>query len=713
MPAKADADFLREARERFTAGLDADRANRKRDEDDRNFHKGEHWTSDELTERAGRITLTIPRTGQFVRQVTGEMRQNKPAIRALPKEEGREELAQVYSALIRHIESQSDAHRVYNKAGEQSVIGGIGWYRILTDYLDQKSFDQEICIKTIRNPLSVVHDPDARGLVREDMSWAFVTELISRKKFEKAHPDVSLTDFDSPNKNEYSQWIMGDNIRIAEYWHREAVTRKLALFTDKSTDFVDDIDLNAINDDRFSKGLEPLQIERIREVEAHKVKWCRMTGTAKIDEGEWKGKWIPLIPVIGEEIEAGDEIFRHGLVHFLKDSNKSYDYTRSAMVERAGNEPKAPWLVTANNVKNYKPMWENANKGNPAALVFDPDPTGFVPQRIGPPQMAGALYQEAELADQDMKAVSGIYDTGLGAPSNEVSGKAIIARDQQGDTSTYVYVDNLSASIRHTGMCLVDLIPHIYSDERIIRIMGEDGSIESYAKVNTLLPDGTTFNDLGQGSYDVEVTTGPAYATKRQLAADSMIQFMQAVPQAGVIAGDLVAGAMDWPNADKFRDRLQMTLPPGIDPEADKKRMEMAQQMNGGQEPPPSPEQQAMMAEQQMQQAKMEQEAMASQAKLQLQAQEAEAELELAAQKQAAELQLAREKFEFEKALAIEKAGLEREIAEDKARLSAVTAAHGAELKGAQFEHSAGMAERSAEHSQHMAERKQDSSKED
>lgn len=595
-----DADFLRTARERFQSGLDADRENRKRDEEDRKFFKGEQWSKDEVRDRAGRITLRINRLPQFVKQVTGEMRQNKPAIRVLPKEEGNEELAKVYSAIIRHIESLSDAHRIYNKAAEQAVIGGIGWYRILTDYMDDTSFEQEVQIKPIRNPLSVVIDPDARELTRQDMNWAFVTELVSKKKFEKDHPGVSTVDFQNASA-EYAQWRQGEFVRVAEYWYREPVAKTLALFSDGSTDYVDDLDLDALNLIRLERGLEPVQVVRERKVECQQVKWCRMTGSEVIDRGEWKGRWIPLIPVVGEEVEAGDEIFRHGLIHHATDAQKSYNYARSAMVEHIGNQPKAPWLVTAKMIAKFKAMWENANKGNPAALIYDPDPSapGLMPKREAPPQMPVAWYQEAQVADQDMKATTGIYDASLGKQGNETSGRAIIARDQQGETATYVYVDNLTASIRLCGMMLVDLIPHIYSDDRIIRIVGEDGGIEEYARINTRLPDGAVFNDISQGAYDVEVTTGPAYATKRQMAADNMIQLAGQVPAIGQVAGDLIAKALDVPYADQIGERLLMMLPPGMDLEADKRRMERQmemQQMMGPQ--PPDPAQEAMLAEQ-------------------------------------------------------------------------------------------------------------------
>ena len=584
---KADADFLREARERFQAGLDADHANRKRDEEDRKFFKGEQWTDAEKKERGGRITITVNRLPQFAKQVTGEMRQNKPAIKVLPKDDQTDEqLAEVYSAIIRHIESVSDAHRLYNKAAEQAVIGGIGWFRILTDYLDETSFEQEIVVKPIRNPLSVVVDPDAQELTRCDMNWGFVSEMVSRKKFERSYPKVPTVDFDTPG-SDFGHWINRDFIRVAEYWYREPVKRKLALFSDGSTSFLDDVDLNVVNAARQAEGLPPIQVTQDREVESHKVCWSRMTGAAVIDKGEWKGKWVPLIPVVGEEVEVGDEIFRHGLIHHAKDAQKSYIYARSAMIECIGNEPKAPWLVTADQIKGYKSMWENANKGNPAVLVYDADPKAPAgPQRVPPPQMATAWYQEAQVSDQDMKATTGIYDASLGKQGNETSGRAIIARDQQGETATFVYTDNLTAAIRHAGNVLLDLIPHIYSGERIIRIMGEDGAIESYARINTRLPDGRTFNDITQGRYDLEVTTGPAYATKRQEAADKMLQLAQANPAIPQVAGDLIVKALDLPLGDKLAERLRGMIPTGVDPDLDKERAERQAQMQPQQPDP-------------------------------------------------------------------------------------------------------------------------------
>ena len=582
----SDADTLRLARERYEQGVNGDRDNRDRDEEQRKFYRGrkeDQWDARDLQKRKGRITVTVNRCPQFVKQITGEMRQNKPAIRVLPVDDRTDpKLAEVYSAIIRHIESQSDAHRIYAKAGEQAVIGGLGWFRILTDYARADSFDQELQVKAVRNPMSVVIDPGAIEPTRCDMGWAIVSELIPEAAFKAKYPKAKVAGFDG---EEYERWKSDEKIRVAEYWVREEVERELLLLTDGSTRYGDEL----TDDDLVILQAAGLGIAKRRQSTGYKVKCLKITGVEVLETFEWAGSYIPLIPVIGEEIEVGDEIFRHGLVYPMMDSQRGYNFARSAMLETAASQPKAPFLVTTEMVKNHQNDWSKLNEGNPAVLPYDPDPKAPQgPQRLSPPNFAAAWYQEALTADGDMKATTGIYDASLGKQSNETSGRAIMARDQQGETASYVYVDNLSAAIRHAGRILIEMIPQIYTGERIIRIMGEDGAIEGYSRINTILPDGTVFNDISVGQFDLEVTTGPAFATKRMEAADKMMALVQSVPAIGQIGADMIVKALDMPYGDKLADRLALALvPPGMDPDVDKRRAEMAQQQ-GPKEPDPA-----------------------------------------------------------------------------------------------------------------------------
>jgi hypothetical protein len=244
-------------------------------------------------------------------------------------------------------------------------------------------------------------------------------------------------------------------------------------------------------------------------------------------------------------------------------------------------------------------QWKQLNSGNPPFLPFDPDPQmpGARPERSAPPTFAAAWYQEAQIADGDMKATTGIYDASLGEKSNETSGRAIMARDQQGETGSFIYVDNLSAAIRHAGLIMLEMIPQVYTAERSIRIMGEDGAIEDYQRINTILPDGTKFNDISVGQFDLEVTTGPAFATKRMEAAEKMMDLVQSVPAIGQVGADIIVKGLDIPYGEKLADRLGMMLvPPGMDENIDKKRAEMQQKMAQSMPQEPDPMQEIAVA---------------------------------------------------------------------------------------------------------------------
>lgn len=602
----SENDILATALKRYQEGIDGDRDNRDRDEQDRLFYSGQQWDRSDHELRRNRPTLTINRLPQFVKQVTGEMRQNKPAIRILPVDEKTDpELAKVYTAIVRHIESRSDAHRAYAKAGEQAVIGGIGWLRVLTNYADDKSFDQEIEVRGVRNPLSVVIDPNAIRPTREDMNWAFVVEELTHEAFREMHPEGRLNGWpeDHGTRPEYSGWLTQDKIRVAEYWEREPYERVLYLLSDGSTRYADEeVDAEAM-------ALLGISVVAERKVTAYKVKCRKMTAAEVLEEFDWEGSTIPLVPVIGEEVDLGGEVYRHGLIHHSKDGQRSYNFARSAMMEHVASQPKAPYIATAKQIANHKRQWQNLNIENPPVLLYDADPAApGAPQRMQPPTMANAWYQEALIADGDMKATTGIYDGSLGNRSNETSGVAIRARDMQSETGTFVYIDHLVAAIKQVGRILIEIIPKIYTGERVVRIMGEDDNIEGFARINGLMPGGQVFNDISQGQFDLELSTGPAFATKREEVLDKLMQLVQAVPAVGQVAGDMIVKSLDMPNGDKVAERVQLALlPPGIDPEVDMKRaqaqlqaaqvQQMIQQAMGGGQPDPA--QQAMMAQMQ------------------------------------------------------------------------------------------------------------------
>lgn len=718
-----DSALLREARERFQAGIDADRDNRKRDADDRNFYTGGkyQWPAGVPEERQkdGRPCETYNRLPQFVKQVSGEVRQNKPAIKVLPVDgQSDPEIAKIYSAIIRHIESNSDGHRVYAKETEKAVIGGQGWWRILADYCDDEGFDQELKIEGIPNPCAVVCDPDAKQPTRSDMEWGFVTQMMSDELFETKNPNISKSDFDNLDDAARTEWVQGDKVRIAEYW-RKADDGKRKLYAlqmpSGQVETHNEDDLRTMLGGAKGDVAEMLYaldvtIKAERTVTKQKVESILLCGAGKLGDWQaWPGKYIPLVRVVGEEVEAGDSVFRHGMIHHAIPPQRSYNFARNAMMERHSTSTKSPWLVTAKQIANYKGLWETANTKNHAALIYDPDPLAPPPTRNAPPQLDAAAYQESQIASEDMKATTGIYDAALGAKSNETSGIAIARRDAQGDTATYVYIDNMEAAITHTGRIFIDLIPHYYSNERVIRMIGEDNEVEKFEQINKLMPDGKTWNDISRGKFDVVVTTGPAYATKRQEAAENMLKLAQ-VEGVAAVGGDIIVRALDLPMGDKLADRMQKMLPKGIDEEVDKKRQEAEQQQGP---PQPDPMQQAQQQAMQIDLAtkealarkadadaqKAEAEAMKAvsevqaiqsgegdrelqiriqeiSANLQMKREEMEAKLQMEREKMSNDMQMAQQKQAFDFQLADRKATVDEQVATRRAEREDFTASH-------------------------------------
>jgi hypothetical protein len=568
---EADA-LVREVRERLDDSWQNDRDNRQDAANDLRFLAGDQWPETVRRERemAGRPMITVNRLPQFLNQIVNDIRQADLAIKVVPEDDGGDpQLADVYDGLIRQIQYQSSAKHVFAQAAHHQVACGIGWFRIVTQYTSDTAFEQEIRLKAIQNPLSVYDDPGAVEPDRSDARWRAVAELIPRKAFKELYPKAADREMDVPSDGSESSlfWSTDDYVRIVEYWRKVPVKKTLALMPDGST-----VDWSAV-DDSIKPFLPPPV--RTRVVDTHKVEQILVSGAEVLDgPHEWPGTMIPIIPVIGGEIPLETKTYRFGMVRFARDPQQLYNFYRTATAEAIALQPKAPYLVTPNMIGEFKAIWDNASKNQLPYLPYHPDPEapGATPRREAPPALPAALMQEAQIASEDMKATTGIYDAALGARSNETAGVAIRARQIEADTANYHYIDNVARALEYAGRCLVELIPQIYDSERILRLRGEDGQ-EKPVTINQVVMGHNgipiMINDLSAGRFDVRVNVGKSYTTKRAEAAESMLAFVQAVPGAGAVAADLIAKNFDWPGAEELAKRLRAMVPPEmlVDPD--------------------------------------------------------------------------------------------------------------------------------------------------
>lgn len=567
----------RDITDMFETDWEADRDNRDDSYDDLRFLAGDQWDSRARAERelAKRPLVTINRMGQFVRQVTGDMRLNPTSIDVLPVDDEDDiEKAEIYEGLIRQIEYQSMATLVYAHAFECSTGIGIGHFRINTRYCEDSVDEQEICIERIMNPLSVLWDASSVKIDRSDAKHCFVTDLVTQAEFKKRWPDATISDFPRSGMASDLYWSNANTVRVAEFWNMAPYQRTLAKMRDGST-----LDLTGISKAKRAY-LPPIAAERT--FTDYKVEQYLISGSEILkDASPWAGKYIPIVPAIGSEIPLDEKVVRHGIIRWAKDPQRLYNYYRSSQSELIGQQARAPWILTPEMIKGFEALWNNANTNPRPWLPYNEAKNGNKPERSQPPAASTALWQEAAIASDDMKSTTGIYDASLGQRSNETSGKAIMARQREGDVGSYHYFDNFKASIKRAGDILIDLAPKIYDTERVVRILGKEDDQPSYKTVNQVNAVGETLNDLSVGKFDVRVTAGPSFTTKREEAREGMKEILQANPQLFGIAGDLIIKALDWPFAQEIAERIKRTIPPNITASEE----ELQQMQN---QPPPS-----------------------------------------------------------------------------------------------------------------------------
>lgn len=542
-------------REDYEADLQADEENRREGLDDKKFAAGEQWDPKVLEHRQGLPCLTVNTIPQFTAQLVGDWRQSRNTIKVLPGEDGDKEIASIRGDLIRSIEYKSRADRVYDAAFESQVTCGDGALRIAVEYARDDVFDQDIFVRPIDDAFSVVWDRMSIDPTGRDARHCFVEDTIPRKEFERKFKDANPAEL---SRQEFkglasSGWLDDKTVRVVEHWRMIERDRLLGMFADGSIHVLDK------NADELVARLGPPVRTRIAPCLYAQM---HLTTGWKILAGpyEYKLNRLPVIRMSGRVTNVGGKRVRYGLVRFIKDPARLRNFWRSVAAEQLGYSPKAQWMATEAAVEGREDAIRKAHLTRDPLLVFNDEAVfGQNVQRVDPPQVQMALLNEANINTQDMKDVTGIHDASLGIKSNETSGKAIMARQKEGDIASLTFYDNGNAALLEAGDVINQLIPQIYDGTRIVRLIGEDEA-PKLLKIND--PMDPKSPNLATGNYDVALSTGASYTTRRAEAAEAMMQAIQVWPNLIQVAGDIVAKAQDWPGADKLADRLKKTIPP-------------------------------------------------------------------------------------------------------------------------------------------------------
>lgn len=574
--AKTDEDVLALARDRFKRAQEHQAENREKQRKDVRFEAASpddpwQWEDAAIKSRrdTGRPCLTINKLPQHVNQVLNDIRQNRPSIRfRAAGGKSSAEGAEMLTGIARHIEAISDADIAYDFAARNEVIQGEGYVRILTQYVSDMSFDQDIFIAPIRDINKVYMDPSAEDPAGADARWCFIEETLSEEEFKDQYPNADAVnwDFDS-----YGDWFTADKqVRVAEYLSLETKPAKLLLWAKGETSFAGDKLPPGV-----LQGEMPL---KQRDTMRPYVCWRKITGNQVLSKVEYKWKYLPIARVLGNDRIVDGKLVVSGLVRNAKDAQRQYNLSQSAITERVMLAPKTPWLVAYGAKQGFEDQWDTANTKAHDSLTWNHvDDDGWAipqPSRVAPATIEPGLQQLMMMAADDIKSTTGQYDASLGQKSNETSGRAILARQREGDTATYHYIDNLGRMVRHVGRIILDILPTVYDTERVARILGEDES-EKFAKLDPNSPEVmqemqdeqgevTKIFNPHVGVYDVVTTSGPSFTTRRVEAAQAMTEMTQANPSLWGVIGDLLVQNMDWPGAHEMSERLKLTLIPPV-----------------------------------------------------------------------------------------------------------------------------------------------------
>lgn len=590
MSAKKRENWLRQGRDDFKLAYNAESIWRPEALDDLRFSFGDQWDEDIRQEREqqNRPCETFDRLGDMIRKGMRQLRLSRPSIKVLPVEDADDETAEIYTDLIREIEYASGGSGPYLWAAETAMRCGYGVWEVCEHDSDTDVWNQDLRIRRAANPFLYYFDPNSRHPVKADARFAIKSCYYTEEEFKAKWPNASVgADVSSGVLGESRElWYADGMVRVSKHWKRVPVMKTLVALSDGRVVYEDDL----------TEEDSDLTVVQSREVQTFEVWRWLQSGMDFLERPQkWPGRFIPCIPVYGEEANIEGQVSYRGLTRTAKGPQRAYNFARTTQLEIIAQQPKAPWLVGLSQVtERVRGYWARANDAKLPYLPYDDSKNGAAPLRQAPPVPSQGFFQEAMQSADDIQRATGIYDAALGAPSQEVSGRAILARQMGGDDGVMVFADNLSASVEQTGRILIDLIPHYYDAERVIRLRGEDdGQREVEVNAPELRFDPRTGeiekivkNDLTRGKYDVRVITGPGYKTRQLEAADSMMQFLQAVPAAFPFVADLVAKSQQWPNAEEFAERLKAMVPPGVldedDPEkqaAQIRQMQMQMQM--------------------------------------------------------------------------------------------------------------------------------------
>lgn len=584
---KKTENLLKQARQEFAASEAGESDARNEAMEDIRLYEGEGIWDDQLRNsrlndpKGARPCLTVSDLPPRVRQVTNDVRQNKPSIKVRPVADGADvDTAEIFNGIFRHIEQQSMADIAYETANFYQTVSGIGYFRMVVEESRLQPGEQDLYIRPIPNPFTVFMDPESLCPVGSTARFCFIVEDMLRREFEDVYGAkeeiIGWNEGDGEGLNELwgQGWMTEDTVRVAEWMRLEEQSTNKILTSGGEMSEAAYWEL---------EGERP-SIIGTRTDRKVVCMWRKIIGNRILKEVELPITFIPVIRVPGEMYVKSGKVVYKGLVRDSRDAVRMVSYTFSSYIESITVQTKTPYVGAAGQFEGFEDSWVNSNIENAPYLEYNPvsiDGTTALPapRREPPPMASQGIIQGLVLAKQALKDVTGLGDASLGQKGNETSGKAIMARQKEGDVSTFHYSDNLSKAIRHLATIGLQWVPKVYAPRKVMRILGEDGEPQQimlnesqpqamrqvrYIDQQTGESKVRRIYNLGVGVYDVVTTVGPSFSTRREEAAFALSEIFKSAPALLQILGDLYMKNLDVPFSQEAAARLKAMLPPQV-----------------------------------------------------------------------------------------------------------------------------------------------------
>ncbi len=551
----------------LTEAQDADQDNREAALEAQWFIEKQdgQWEPEWWDANSGKPRYTFDMTSPIVDQIAGEIEQADFDIKVRPAGgDSSKETAQILDGLIRNIENISNASAIYSHAGRNMVATGIDGWRVVQEYCDGMSYDQDLMIKPIYNfSERVWFDVGSQTRDRSDSKYCFVLQAIPSDEYKERFPKGSGQSVSSGRtKTGYYQkaaTIVCGQIYYVKYEKTEIAMLsdgKIIELTDDTKAVLDELADNGITVSQSRPRKKPVVYSRLFDGSG----WLT-------DEQRTVFSYIPVIPTYGNFKVIEDKTVYRGVVQKLMDPQRVMNYSLSREIEEGALAPRAKYWMTPKQAAGHEEKLRTMNVNSDPVQFYNPDPTvagGAPPQQSGGAQINPGLRTVSESMRQIMGQTAGMFAANMGDNPGLQSGVAIKSLQQKGDNGTIKYFKAMEIAISQTARVMVDAMPRVYDTTQQKRILNADGSFEMQTLNQTVI-DGQTgkpvvINDLSKGKYDVTCSAGPSFQSRSQEAVQTILEMAAFDPSVIQSGADILFNNLDSPGMDLIAQRKRQQL---------------------------------------------------------------------------------------------------------------------------------------------------------